>query len=179
LSKQKHSKRYAKMFLNAVGVDKAPDALKELSILKALMEQSREFRNFLVSPMFSEDERGKAFEEVGRTLDLSSETVKFINYLAGKNATSALGEVTDKAVALYADMKNLAKATVITPVAIGTEYEGRLKESLKRLVNREVELEYVTDPSLLGGMLVKVGSTMYDGSVSGQLRLMKDELIKG
>jgi F0F1-type ATP synthase delta subunit len=64
-------------------------------------------------------------------------------------------------------------------VAIGTEYEGRLKESLKKLVDREIELEYVTDPSLLGGMLVKVGSTMYDGSVIGQLRLLKDELIKG
>jgi len=167
------------MFLNAVGIEKAPEALKEISILKALMERSSEFRNFLVSPMFSGEERAAAFEEVGRSLNLSTETVKFINYLSDKGATSALGEVTDRAVALYADMKNLAKATVITPVPIGTEYEGRLMESLKKLVKRDVELEYVTDPSLLGGMLVKVGSTMYDGSVSGQLRLMKDELIKG
>jgi len=179
LSKSKHSKRFAKMFLNAVGIEKAAEALKELSILKALMERSTEFRGFLVGPMFSDEERGRAFEEIGRSLNISAETVKFVNYLSSKGAAGALGEVTDKAVALYADMKNLAKATVITPVAIGTEYEGRLKESLKRLVNRDIELEYVTDPSLLGGMLVKVGSTMYDGSVSGQLRLMKDELIKG
>ena len=43
----------------------------------------------------------------------------------------------------------------------------------------DVDMEYVMDPSLLGGILVKVGSTMYDSSVKGQLRLLKDELIKG
>jgi ATP synthase F1 delta subunit len=179
VKKNKHSKRFAKMFLNAVGIDRAPDALKELAVLKALMEKSPEFRGFLVSPMFSVEERGKAIEEVGRSLNFSSMTVKFVNYLSGQGAASALGEVADKAVALYADMKKLSKATVITPVPIGTEYEGRLKESLRKLIDREIELEYVTDPSLLGGMLVKVGSTMYDGSVKGQLRLLKDELIKG
>ena len=46
-------------------------------------------------------------------------------------------------------------------------------------MEREVDIEYVMDPSLLGGILVKVGSTMYDSSVKGQLRLLKDELIKG
>ncbi len=179
MKKNKHSKRFAKMFLNAVGIDRAPDALKELAILKALMEKSSEFRGFLVNPVFSAEERGAAVGEVGSSLNLSSQTVKFVNFLSEQGAASALGEVADKAVALYADMKRLAKATVMTPVPIGTEYEGRLKASLKKLVDRDIELEYVTDPSLLGGILVKVGSTMYDGSVIGQLKLLKDELIKG
>jgi F0F1-type ATP synthase delta subunit len=55
----------------------------------------------------------------------------------------------------------------------------RLKGSLKKLINKDVDLDYVLDPSLLGGVLVKVGSTMYDSSIKGQLRLLKDELIKG
>jgi F-type H+-transporting ATPase subunit delta len=42
-----------------------------------------------------------------------------------------------------------------------------------------VDIEYVSDPTLLGGFIVKVGSTMYDSSIKGQLRLLKDELIKG
>jgi ATP synthase F1 delta subunit len=179
VKKSKHSKRHAKMFLNAVGIDNAQDGLKELSVLKALMEKSDEFRGLLVNPAFSEEERGAAIGEIGRSVNFSEVTVKFVKYLSAQGAASTLGEVTDKAVALYADMKNLAKATVITPVPIGAEYEGRLKDALRKLVDKDVDLEYVTDPSLLGGMLVKVGSTMYDGSVSGQLRLMKDEIIKG
>jgi ATP synthase F1 delta subunit len=176
---KKHAKRYARMFLNATGLDEAERGLQELSLLKALMEKSPEFRNFVVSPMFAEGERNAALDELGRKLGLAEVTVKFVKYLAGQGASDALPEVADRAVALYAEIKKLAKATVVTPVPIGSEYDARIKESLRKLTQREVEVEYVTDPTLLGGMLVKVGSTMYDGSVKGQLRLLKDELIKG
>lgn len=179
MTRKKHAKRYARMFLNAAGPDGAERGLKELSLLKALMEKSPEFRNFVVSPMFAEGERNAALDELGRKLGLAETTIKFVKYLSERGAADALPEVADRAVALYAEMKKLAKATVVTPVPIGSDYDARIKESLKKLTRREVEVEYVTDPSLLGGMLVKVGSTMYDGSVKGQLRLLKDELIKG
>ncbi|MEJ2314193.1 MAG: ATP synthase F1 subunit delta [Nitrospirota bacterium] len=176
---KKHAKRYAKMFLNAAGLEGAEKGLRDLAILKALRETSPEFRNFVVSPMFAEEERNAALDALGRKLGLAEVTVKFVKYLSERDASDALEEVADRAVALYAEMKKLAKATVLTPVPIGSEYDARIKESLRKLTQREVEVEYVTDPSLLGGMLVKVGSTMYDGSVRGQLRLLKDELIKG
>lgn len=179
MTNKKHAKRYAKMFLNATGLGAAARGLKELSVLKALMEKSPEFRNFIVSPMFAEEERDAALDALGRKLDFSDITIRFVKYLSEQGASDALDEVADRAVALYAEMKKLAKATVVTPVPIGSEYDARIKESLRKLTQREVEVEYVTDPSLLGGMLVKVGSTMYDGSVKGQLRLLKDELIKG
>lgn len=67
----------------------------------------------------------------------------------------------------------------MTPVEVTRDYEDRLKAALKKLIDRDVDVEYVLDPSLLGGVLVKVGSTMYDSSIRGQLRLLKDELIKG
>ena len=47
------------------------------------------------------------------------------------------------------------------------------------MTSREVEVEFSEDPSLIGGVLIKVGSTMLDGSIKGQLRLLKEELIKG
>jgi ATP synthase F1 delta subunit len=92
---------------------------------------------------------------------------------------AALTEILRTATEIYFEKKKRAKAVVFTPVEIARNYEERLKVSLKKLVDRDVEIEYVIDPSLLGGVLVKVGSTMYDSSVKGQLRLLKDELIKG
>jgi F0F1-type ATP synthase delta subunit len=67
----------------------------------------------------------------------------------------------------------------MSPIEISKDREGALKASLKQMMDRDVDLEYVIDPSLLGGILVKIGSTMYDTSIRGQLRLLKDELIKG
>ena len=50
---------------------------------------------------------------------------------------------------------------------------------MKQITGRDVDLEFVIDPSLLGGVRIKVGSTMYDSSIKGQLGLLKDKLIKG
>jgi F-type H+-transporting ATPase subunit delta len=83
------------------------------------------------------------------------------------------------ATAIYLEKKKRAKAVVLSPVEVGSDYERRLKDSLKGLIDRDVDIEFVMDQSLLGGVLVKVGSTMYDSSIKGQLRLLKDELIKG
>jgi ATP synthase F1 delta subunit len=67
----------------------------------------------------------------------------------------------------------------MTPIEMSADQESKLKMSLKQLTDRDVDIEYVIDTSLLGGILVKMGSTMYDTSIRSQLRLLKDELIKG
>ncbi len=175
----RNCKRYAGMFLNSVGFEEAPAALEELAMVNSLMEKSPEMRSLLVSPLFSGEERRSAFEAVGERLNLSGSTVKFVNYLSGEKAAWALGDVLRKAVAIYSEKKNKVMATVITSAAVGREFEDRLREALGRITKREVGIEYMTDPGLLGGMLVKVGSTMFDGSIKGQLRLLKEELIKG
>jgi len=105
--------------------------------------------------------------------------VKFVTHLTQVRVISALSEILKAATVIYLEKKKRAKAMVLTPVEISAKNEERLKASLKKLLEKDVDIEYVMDPSLLGGILVKVGSTMYDSSIKGQLRLLKDELIKG
>jgi F0F1-type ATP synthase delta subunit len=64
-------------------------------------------------------------------------------------------------------------------VQLSKEYEAQLAGSLRQVTGRDIDLEFVIDPSLLGGVRIKVGSTMYDSSIKGQLGLLKDKLIKG
>lgn len=175
----KHAKKYARMFLNAVGLEAAPGAIEELALVSAVMAKSPEFRSALLSPVFTEAERKAAIGGVAGRLSISEHTVKFVGYLSEVKAAAALGKVIEAATAIYLEKKRRTKATVITPAAIDRTYEGRLRESLKRLTGKDVDLDFAIDPSLLGGMLIKVGSTMYDGSVRGQLRLLKNELVKG
>jgi len=175
----KYAKRYAAMFLGAVGIEAAPGAIGEIALVNALMQKSLELKRLLGSPLFSDGERAKALEAVGERIGLSETTIKFVNYLAAEGAAWALGDVINRAVAIYSEKKNRVTATVITPVPVNGDYEGRLKEALRRITRKEVSIEYTTDPGILGGMLVKVGSTMFDGSIQGQLRLLKDELVKG
>jgi F-type H+-transporting ATPase subunit delta len=175
----KEAKKYAKTLISAVGLEDAPRAIAELSVIENLMEENREFRSVLVNPAFTAEEKEKALRRVAERAKLSETVTKFVVHVAEIKAIAALSQIIKIATAIYLEKKKRAKAVVMSPVEIGGDYERRLKDSLKGMIDRDVDIEFVMDPSLLGGVLVKVGSTMYDSSIKGQLRLLKDELIKG
>ncbi len=175
----KEGKKYAKMFLNIVGMDNALAAINELNMVNALMTKSKEFRGLLVGPQFTAGEKEKIIREVAAKTGLSDNTVKFIIYLSELKVIIALAEIIKITTNLYLEKKRRVKAVVMASTEISKEYENRLKRVLEKVINRDVDIEVVKDSSLLGGILVRVGSTMYDSSIKGQLRLLKDELIKG
>ena len=175
----KEAKKYAKMFISIVGIEEAPKALAELALIDALMTKSKEFRSLLVNPGFSAIEKETGMKQVAARLSLSDKMLRFVSHLTQTGVITALSDVIKAATVIYLERKKRAKATVLTPVEISAKHEERLKASLKKLIEKDVDIEFVMDPSLLGGILVKVGSTMYDSSLKGQLRLLKDELIKG
>jgi len=179
LKKVKEANRYAKALLRKVDIENVPQAIVELSSINELMMRSKEFRSFLVNPRFTSDERAKVIKSLSEKLKLSENSVKLILYLSEIGVIIALPDIIRIATNLYLEKKKKAKALVMTPIEISEKYGNILKSSLKRLTERDVDIEYVMDPSLLGGILIKIGSTMYDTSIRGQLRLLKDELIKG
>ena len=111
-------------------------------------------------------------------MKLSEATIKFIIYLLQKSAVSLLAEITAFAEAVHLEKKKRASAVVFTPDTITKQTELRLQSALKKLTGKDTHISIKFDPSLLGGILVKVGSTIYDSSIKGQLRLLKAELIK-
>jgi F-type H+-transporting ATPase subunit delta len=175
----KQAKRYAKMFINVVGMDGALQALAELAAIEHLMNRSDPVRSLLLNPGFSQSEREGAIRKIAEKAKLSENVVKFVIYLTENRVVAALSEIVKNATSIYLEKKKQAKAVVFTPVEVSKSHEERLKAALKKQLDRDVDIDYVIDPSLLGGILVKVGSTMYDSSIKGQLRLLKDELIKG
>ncbi|HEX8947308.1 MAG TPA: ATP synthase F1 subunit delta [Dissulfurispiraceae bacterium] len=179
MKKVKGIRKYAKQFLSAVDLNEAQQAIGQLSAVAELMEKDKKFRNIMTSPIFNEAEIKRLFEYMSQRLKMSDKTTKYLLYLSASGALHALSEIVKAIVGLYLEMKKRAKVVVTTPVKISKSYEETLIGSLKQLTGREVDLEYVMDPSLLGGIRLQVGSTMYDGSLKGQLGLLKDKLIKG
>jgi F-type H+-transporting ATPase subunit delta len=179
LKRLKESKKYAKALLDHVGIEKAPQALTELSMINDLMAKSKEFKSLLINPQFTPEEREKIIKQITGKLKLSDNVIKFVSHLTELMLIIHLSEIIKIATSLYLEKKKRAKAVVMTPLQISKNYEDKLRTSLKKLTNRDVDIEYVMDPSLLGGVQIKVGSTLYDTSIKGQLRLLKNELMKG
>lgn len=169
----------ARAFMNSVNIDLVPKCLEELTSMNDFLLKDREIKGFFLNPLFSTDERGKVLNLLKERLNLSDETVKFLRFILEEKAISGLSEIIKKITSLYLDRKRKARATVISPISLDSRYDERLRVSLKNLTGRDVDIDYVVDPSLLGGVVIKVGSTMYDSSIRGQLRLLRDNLIKG
>jgi F-type H+-transporting ATPase subunit delta len=179
LKPAKQASRYAKALLRSIDLENVPQALSELIAMNDLMGASKEFESLLVNPLFTHDERTNVIKQLAGKLKLSDYIVKFILHLSDVGVIKALPEIIRMATSLYLEKKKKAKAIVMTPLPVTKEQEGKLRASLKKITDRELDIEYAIDPSLLGGVLVRIGSTMYDTSIKGQLRLLKDELIKG
>jgi len=173
----KQARAYARMFINTVGASEK--ALEELALINELNNSSMEFANVLVNPVFSRQERDQAVGVVCDHIKCSEITRKFIIYIAEEGAAGMLGEIFERAIALYRQMKGKVKATVLSSIEIDKASFKRLKKALEGLSGRTVELEAELDAGIIGGMLVKVGSRMFDASIQGQLRQLKEELIKG
>ncbi len=175
----KNAKKYARAIFNVVDLDSIEDALAQLNIVIGAMNKDREIHSSLASPLFSTDEKAKAVDVISGILNLSEPVAKFLKYVVSDGMAPLLPEITKRALILYQEKKKKAKATVVSAVEISQEMTSRLKVALEKLTAKDVDIEYINDPSLLGGFIVKVGSTMYDTSIKGQLRLLKDELVKG
>ncbi len=173
----KHARKYAKMFLNTV--EDAEGALQELAVLNAIKEKSADFASVLTSPIFTREERDKALGTVCAQAGISEQTQKFVRFLADKGEIAGLSIVLEKTVALYLERRNKVKATVLSPVEVDGAALERIRKALARITGKEVEIDTEQDSALIGGLLVKVGSRMFDASIKGQLRLLKEELIKG
>ncbi|HXW69024.1 MAG TPA: ATP synthase F1 subunit delta [Dissulfurispiraceae bacterium] len=179
MKKIKGVKRYAKQFLSAVDLTEVPQGLGQLSAIANLMDKDKSFRNLMISPVFSGDEIGRIISYLSVKLKMSAKTSKYLQYLVEAGAIGALSEIIIAIQSQYFEIKKRSKAVVTTSVQVGKDYEVQLSELLQKVTGGDIDLEFVLDPSLLGGVTIKVGSTLYDSSIKGQLGLLKDKLIKG
>ncbi len=179
MKKIKGVKRYAKQFLSAVDLNEVPQGIGQLSAIANLMEKDKSFRNLMISPVFSANEIGRIISYLSVKLKMSGKASKYLQYLVEAGAIGALSGIIEAIQSQYFEIKKRSKAVVTTSVQVSKEYATQLSESLKVVTGGDIDLEFVLDPSLLGGVTIKVGSTMYDSSIKGQLGLLKDKLIKG
>lgn len=170
-------KRYAKQFLSTIDINEVPKAIEQLSAIADLMEKDKGFRNLLVSPAFSIEETYKIIDFLAERLNMTEKTSKYLKYLSETKAIGAMPEILKALIEAYLEAKNKAKALVVSAIKTDKEYEEKLREALKDITGKEIEIEFLVDPSLLGGVRIKVGSTMYDSSIKGQLELLKERLI--
>jgi F-type H+-transporting ATPase subunit delta len=164
------SGRYATALFDLARDEKAIDAVSaSLQTLKGALADSEDFRRLTTSPLVSRAEALKAVAATAAALGLDPLTTKFLGVLAQNRRLGQIAQVIRSFNQLAATHRGEVTAEVTSARALTATQVKALKAKLKTQLARDVAVELSVDPSILGGLIVKVGSRQIDGSIRSKL----------
>ena len=162
--------RYATALFELANETKSLEAIAaDLARLKALTDGSADLARLVRSPVFSREEQGRAMEAILARLNVNALTKNFIGLLAQKRRLFALTGIVAAFNALLARQRGEMTAEVTSAQPLKPEQRTALMGTLKDAMTRNMRLTERVDPTLLGGLVVKVGSRQIDSSLKSKL----------
>ena len=172
--------RYARALADAVTggriAAEAGAVEQQLHGFLGLMQESADLRNVLISPAVGTAKKKMLVEALGGTLGLTPVTRNFLYILLDHKRMALLQEILALFRAEMDERQGMVEAAVSSAAELSAADRASLETALARKTGKEIRAKYVVDPSLIGGAVTRVGSTVYDGSVREQLRLLRAKL---
>jgi F-type H+-transporting ATPase subunit delta len=165
---------YAQALFDLARGDGAVDRVEqELVDLGRLAGESADFSRFLRSPVISADLKAQALEKVLASTGTSTTVANFLRVVARNGRLFALPAIIKAFRGLAAAARGEATADVTSAAPLSDGQRQSLAETLKQKIGKTVTLNEHVDPSLIGGLMVKVGSRMIDSSLKTKLTAMR------
>jgi F-type H+-transporting ATPase subunit delta len=162
--------RYATALFGLARDENQIDAVtRSLDTLEAAITESADFRALTTSPLVGRAEAGKAIRALTPTLGIDPTTAKFLGVLADNGRLSELKSVIKAVRQLAAGHRNETTAEITSAFPLDDKQVAALKGNLKTRSGRDVVIDAKVDPSLLGGLVVRLGSQMIDASIKTKL----------
>jgi F-type H+-transporting ATPase subunit delta len=156
----------------------AEAGLQQLESFAALLKEQQQARIFLENPTMAGERRNRMLKEISAALGLDRRVSNFIHILADRNRLPALEEIILEYQRLLDDRMGIVRARVTAAHSLDPAQHQELAQKLEQATGKQVRMEIAVDPSLIGGVVAQVGSTIYDGSVRQQLQAFKSRLVE-
>lgn len=147
-------------------IRRVADTVANHGMLKALLHQ----------PQVTTERKKSVLSEVLKG-EATPATLNFVHLLTDKRRIDLLGDIATELERLVRERQNIARAIAVTAQPMHPSQVDALKASLEKQTGKTIELSTEIDPSLLGGVLVRIGDTVMDGSVRGKLDRLHEQLL--
>jgi len=174
---RRFARPYARAILDISGSAAAAQKLaRELAEFEKARQQSPELAELFANPGVDGQSKLSIARKIGERLSLSPLGTKVIELLIQNHRINDLGAVLETLRAMTNRELGIAVAEVRTAHELSEEERRELQASLEKKTGRRIELELRTDPSILGGFVARVGSEIYDASVTGKINRFREHL---
>ena len=162
--------RYATALFEIAKESKALDKVEaDVLALEAALAESADLRNMLSSPVFSREDQGKAIAAIAAKMALGPAVSNTLGLMAQNRRLFVVRGLIAQMKALIAEERGEVTAEVTTAKALTKDQAEALARTLKASVGKDVRMDVTVDESLIGGLVVKVGSRMIDTSIRSKL----------
>lgn len=172
------ARRYARALMTVAEERDAVDSTSEsMAMIGRALGSSRELRLLLASPIVPESKKASIVRELfqERAGELA---MAFVDLLVRKHREVHLAEVINQFQALHDELRNIVTIEVTSAVALKPGQEKTLKAGLERRTGKSVRLRLAGDPGIMGGLVIKIGDTVLDASVTHQLARLREQFAK-
>lgn len=176
MKKNRFIKNYARIFIDKYKAEES--SIEALQDYSNLIKQSRTLSSFFKNPGFSLSEKEKVIRSIAQKARMSGQVADFILFLNKQKAIYHVDQVAKAAFILLQDRRQKAMTEVITAEQLDDNMAVQIRNILEQVIGPDIQIQTSVDASLLGGFVIKTGSLLYDTSIKGQLRILKESLMK-
>lgn len=171
------ARRYASALADVL-VDRNEEAAvrEELEAWAEMVQQNPLLLEGLTNPTVPYDQKSKVLNELIAKTKVRTTTANFLRLVLRNQRFDELTQINAKLSEIMDERAGVVSAEVSSARPISEPVKSALEETLQQITNRRVRLNFATDETLLGGIVTRIGSTIYDGSVRSQLDRLKQEL---
>lgn len=170
--------RYARAFAEVV-VDRrmnAEKSVEELDSIAGLIESNTDLRNVLQNPAVPRAQKLKLLDAIVGRMGASKELRNFVAVLVDHHRARHMDEIAKQFKRELNQKLGIAESEVSSARELSKEERQALEKELQAITGKTVQATYSKDETLLGGVVVRIGSTIYDGSVRGQLHKIREQI---
>lgn len=179
MSSQTAARRYASALADVViprGEER--EVQKELNAWEAMIAENSALQEAFGNPTVAYEQKRNVVEKLITRTQVQPTTANFLRVLLQNHRLSELEQVNAKLAEVLDDRTGLISAEVVSARPISDSTKASLEQKLTQLTGKKARLTFQTDESLLGGIVTRIGSTIYDGSVRNQLSRLREELAR-
>lgn len=171
------ARRYAKAIVEKYPDPKTLEAVgKDLNAFSDLFEQTRFLKMTILNPAMPLEGKEAILEEISSKMGVSDPTKKALALILAKGRMGIIRFIAVEYERISFLALGKVRATVTSAMELSAEEKDSLQKSLSALSGKEAVMEIKVDPELIGGVVARIGSVVYDGSVANQLRGLKVRL---
>ncbi|HEB70780.1 MAG TPA: F0F1 ATP synthase subunit delta [Desulfobulbus sp.] len=172
------ARRYAKALFSLGKEEGKNETYSEALGAIAELYKDESVENALINPLYPLEAREKVMAKIAELAKADTIMTRFLNLLLEKKRADILPDIAQEMQVMVDQEQNISHGSVVSAIELDDALKEKIQQTLEKITGNKVTLEASVDPSIIGGIVAKVGDLVLDGSIKTQLNGLK-ESIKG